>query len=124
MKHTNNIANYPEYINTKKLLNLISIHISNNIKYKYLIYTVTISKYYDYITVKLDPNCLVFPDIHHKKTANKLPVLEHILNVHMNDLLISNQNNVSICKQHSFVIGTYVYMNLGVRKYRNWSKIK
>lgn len=131
---------------TKQFLLSISKHCSNSVKLKYEEYYVVICKHDGRIpmyieqlrtispenTVRMYPHVEIFPDVHHRKQANKLSAVNHVILDHFHDEVfdhIDEHGNI-VVKEDCLVPGTYKYgYNYGTtgpdyRAGRHWMRIR
>lgn len=112
---------------TKLLLHSISAHISSRAKLRKVEYIFVID---NQGRCYFKPPTEVFPNRQNKRKANKLPLLNHVIPTHMDDIYLGTLYNsksvygipvVDITKVH---IGEYKYKLSFSDKTRRWVRIK
>lgn len=108
---------------TKDILNLISSHLSGRTDCRGVNYVLTINQ--DNNIIQLEPNILVFPDVHRRKEIDKTSVVKHILVEHVPYLFseVDSKGN-SLISSEWVIPGTYVYQSSYDNKRRKWVRIK
>lgn len=97
--------------NTRRLLNLLSSHLSTRKGCSGTEYVLKISG----DTIEFSPNVYCFPDLHKRKQTDRMPILEHVLLQHMSDVLRSQYDTI-------FVDGIYWYKLSVDRSRRRWTR--
>lgn len=105
---------------TKKFLSSYSRFLAGRNSCRWLEYVVIITS----TKVTSEPPIMVFPDVHHRKDADRLPICDHLVfNHYYNDLYDGVDNKGIRIKKDSLVEGTWKYQ-LQSNLRRKWVRIK
>ena len=115
--------------NTKKLLFLISDHLSGKKKFSKFQYLVTINncnaeRASAKCSIHLFPNPWFFPNTHSRRPGSETTLVDHILMYHAStNLDVCEENGVLYLNMKKLVSGEYAYM-LGADNKRRWVRLR
>lgn len=80
---------------TKKILSLLSQHLSSRTDLKRTEYTITVrhDPNSEDDIVEISPKILVFPNVHDKQQKDKRTIVYHIMKVHFPEALVISKNS-------------------------------
>lgn len=108
--------------NTSKLLLNVSKQLSGRSKYRYTQFWLIIADSKSFQTIQLVPNIEVYPDIHRRRSSDRILLTDKAAQEFLSDSKVSSTYYTS-CDSNTFVPGTYVFKQSIKNKKRRWFKV-